>query len=196
MRTIEHTGQFKRDVKRELKGRHRATLSGDLAAVLERLACDLPLEVRHRDHALIGDWHDHRDCHIRPDLVLIYRLADTATIQLVRLGSHAELGLICVVGASTPTTGPIATPIATRASFRMQQPERGRCRLPARQRQNASASNAMVLSAPALIRVSRRLVSGSIRSMKNRPPVSFDSQRGEGASSCLMRAALAIRPHM
>ena len=93
MRTIERTGQFKRDYKREMKGRHRATLAGDLPAVLDALVVDHPLEPRHRDHALIGDWRDHRDCHIRPDLVLIYRLPDERTLQLVRLGSHAELGL-------------------------------------------------------------------------------------------------------
>lgn len=33
------------------------------------LAADLPLESRHRDHALTGNWKDHRDCHIKPDLV-------------------------------------------------------------------------------------------------------------------------------
>jgi len=57
------------------------------------LADDLPLAEKHRDHALTGDWKDHRDCHIRPDLVLIYRKPDAKTLQLVRLGSHSELGL-------------------------------------------------------------------------------------------------------
>ena len=33
------------------------------------------------------------DCHVRPDLVLIYRKPDSATLELVRLGSHSELGL-------------------------------------------------------------------------------------------------------
>ena len=93
MRTIERTGQFKRDYKREMKGRYRATLAGDLTAVLGALVVDRPLEPRHRDHALIGDWRDHRDCHVRPDLVLVYRLPNERTLQLVRLGSHAELGL-------------------------------------------------------------------------------------------------------
>ena len=51
------------------------------------------LPPRFCDHALTGDWKDHRDCHIKPDLVLIYRLPDDATIDLVRLGSHSELGL-------------------------------------------------------------------------------------------------------
>ena len=58
------------------------------------LASDQPLEPRHRDHALTGEWKDRRDCHVKPDLVvLIYRKPDDATLQLVRLGSHSELGL-------------------------------------------------------------------------------------------------------
>ncbi|TXN14475.1 type II toxin-antitoxin system YafQ family toxin [Methylobacterium sp. WL122] len=93
MQTIERTGQFKRDYKREMKGQHRATLVPDLTAVLSALVADQALPPRHHDHALVGNWHDHRDCHIRPDLVLIYRLPDEVTLQLVRLGSHAEVGL-------------------------------------------------------------------------------------------------------
>ena len=93
MRTIEKTGQFKRDYKREAKGQHRAGLDGALLAVLRLLIADEPLPVKHRDHALIGEWADHRDCHIKPDLVLIYRFPDAQTLQLVRLGSHSELGL-------------------------------------------------------------------------------------------------------
>lgn len=93
MRRIEPTGQFRRDYKREAKGRHRATLDADLQSVLEALVNDQPLDPRHRDHALTGDWKDHRDCHIKPDLVLIYRKPDAETLQLVRLGSHSEIGL-------------------------------------------------------------------------------------------------------
>ena len=93
MRTIERTGQFKRDFKRESKGPHRLTLQSDLTAVVVALANDQALDPRHRDHGLAGDWRDHRDCHIKPDLVLIYRLPDQSRIQLVRLGSHSELGL-------------------------------------------------------------------------------------------------------
>ena len=93
MRTIERTTRFKRDYKREARGRHRATLALDLVAVLELLAADTPLDARYRDHALTGDWADHRDCHIRPDLVVIYLKAGDDTLRLVRLGSHSELGL-------------------------------------------------------------------------------------------------------
>jgi len=51
------------------------------------------LEPGHRDHALTGDWKDYRDCHIKPDLVLIYQKPDADTLRLVRLGSHSELSL-------------------------------------------------------------------------------------------------------
>lgn len=93
MRTIERTNQFKRDYKRELKGRHRATLGRDLVKTISDLVNDRRLPPRRRDHALTGKWKDCRDCHIKPDLILIYRLPDDSTLQLVRLGSHSELGL-------------------------------------------------------------------------------------------------------
>jgi mRNA interferase YafQ len=93
MRTIETFGQFKRDYKREKKGQHRATLDTNLLAVMSALLADLPLQPRHRDHALTGIWKDYRDCHVKPDLVLIYGKPDAGTLQLVRLGSHSELGL-------------------------------------------------------------------------------------------------------
>ena len=93
MRKIDPTGQFRRDYKREAKGLYRATLDAELEPVLEALANDQPLDTRHRDHVLTGEWKDHRDCHVKPDLVLIYRKPDDATLQLVRLGSHSELGL-------------------------------------------------------------------------------------------------------
>ncbi|HEX3882660.1 MAG TPA: type II toxin-antitoxin system YafQ family toxin [Stellaceae bacterium] len=93
MRIVRHTGRFRRDYKREKSGRHGRRLDQDLMAAVELLADDRPLPVRYFDHALGGEWSDHRDCHIRPDLVLIYRKPDDASLELVRLGSHSELGL-------------------------------------------------------------------------------------------------------
>lgn len=93
MRTIEYTTQFKRDYKREKKGKHRDILGTIFEDVLRALVQDKPLATKYRDHALSNNWHDHRDCHIKPDLVLIYRKPNARTIQLVRLGSHSELSL-------------------------------------------------------------------------------------------------------
>lgn len=93
MRTIERTGQFRKDYKRESKGQYRKTLDADLVPVITALANDEPLAPRYRDHALTGEWKDHRDCHVRPDLVLIYRKPGADILQLVRLGSHSELSL-------------------------------------------------------------------------------------------------------
>ena len=93
MRTIERTNQFKKDYKRELKGQHRRTISKDLEDVLMLLVQDKTLPNKYKDHALSGNWRDFRDCHIKPDLVLIYSKPDKEVLSLVRLGSHSELGL-------------------------------------------------------------------------------------------------------
>jgi mRNA interferase YafQ len=93
MRTIERTTQFRRDYKRETRGRHRAALEAGLASVLVPLINDEPLPERFRDHPLSGEWVGFRDCHVKPDLVLIYEKPDAETLRLVRLGSHSELGL-------------------------------------------------------------------------------------------------------
>jgi len=92
MRTIKRTTQFKRDYKRERKGRYGRTLERDLRDVLLLLLSDTPLPIRYRDHPLAGQWKDFRDCHVHPDLVLIYRQPDDQNLELVRLGSHSELG--------------------------------------------------------------------------------------------------------
>lgn len=91
MRTIDRPGSFKRDYKREAKGQHRATLNADLLTVLKALVTDQPLDARYRDHPLCGDWVGYRECHIKPDLLLIYRKIGDDLLVLARLGSHSEL---------------------------------------------------------------------------------------------------------
>jgi len=91
MRTIDRSSAFKRDYKREAKGQHRATLDSALAPILSALLTDNPLDVRNRDHDLSGDWAGYRECHVKPDLLLIYRKLDNDTLRLARLGSHSEL---------------------------------------------------------------------------------------------------------
>ena len=60
------------------------------AAMLLLIANDAPLGPEWLDHALKGDWSDHRECHIGGDFLLIYRLDDKA-IVFVRAGTHADL---------------------------------------------------------------------------------------------------------
>ncbi|GHU14853.1 hypothetical protein AGMMS50225_27530 [Betaproteobacteria bacterium] len=91
MRTIDRSSSFKRDYKREAKGQHRATLDSELKPVFEALVTDQALDAKYRDHELSGDWGGYRECHIKPDLLLIYRKSDTDTLRLARLGSHSEL---------------------------------------------------------------------------------------------------------
>ncbi len=93
MRTINRSRQFKKDYKRERSGRHGHEIDSLLMSSLNLLLQDVSLPPRMHDHALTGEWHDHRDCHLKPDLVLIYRKPDPDTFDLVRLGSHSELGI-------------------------------------------------------------------------------------------------------
>jgi mRNA interferase YafQ len=93
MRDVKYTARFRRDYKREKSGRHGNKLDTLLMEVVNLLAADAFLPRRNFDHPLAGEWNDHRDCHIRPDLILIYRKPDIDSLELVRLGSHSELGL-------------------------------------------------------------------------------------------------------
>ena len=93
MRRIERTRQFKRDYRREAKGQHRKSLDAVLVPVLLALGNDRPLEPRYHDHVLSGEWKDFRDCHVKPDLVLIYQKHGADLLRLIRVGSHSELGL-------------------------------------------------------------------------------------------------------
>jgi mRNA interferase YafQ len=69
------------------------SLQSELQPVIDTLAADTPLPLRNRDHQLKGEWTGFRDCHIRPDLVLIYRKFEPQMLELNRLGSHSELSL-------------------------------------------------------------------------------------------------------
>jgi mRNA interferase YafQ len=91
MRTIERSSNFKRDYKREAKGQYRNTLDDSVSPVLAALANDQQLEPRYRDHDLSGDWAGYRECHVKPDLLLIYRKSGDDLLRLARLGSHSEL---------------------------------------------------------------------------------------------------------
>ena len=76
MQEIKYTTRFKHDYRREKSGRHSKQLDVLLIGVVNLLAADRPLPGRNFDHPLSGESSDHRDCHIEPDLILIYRKPD------------------------------------------------------------------------------------------------------------------------
>jgi mRNA interferase YafQ len=91
MRTIKYTNKFKKDYKREKGGQLAKKVESLLNETTDLLKVDIPLPDRYSDHQLSGNLGDCRECHIRPDLLLIYRRPDDSTLELVRLGSHSEL---------------------------------------------------------------------------------------------------------
>lgn len=89
MLKIKTTNHFERDYKRiEKQGKD----INKLTAIMDTLSYQKPLEPRHRDHKLKGNYTEHRECHIEPDWLLVYRVnQNEETIIFVRTGSHADL---------------------------------------------------------------------------------------------------------
>jgi mRNA interferase YafQ len=93
MRKIDYTGQFKKDYKRLKSGVFSKKIDEILEEALNYLCSDSPLPERYCDHSLRGPWQDFRDCHLKPDLVLIYKKRGSDVLELARIGSHSQLGL-------------------------------------------------------------------------------------------------------
>jgi len=90
MLDLAYTRQFKRDYKREKNGQHADDLDSLLEVVTTALRNREKLPAANKDHPLKGEWKGARDCHLKPDLVLIYRKT-AKEIELARVGSHSEL---------------------------------------------------------------------------------------------------------
>jgi mRNA interferase YafQ len=93
MRKIDWTRLFKRDYKKaQSSPRYRSDLKTLLPAVLDKLVVDQELDPKLKDHALTGEMSGFRECHLKPDLLLIYAKAeDPPALILMRIGSHSEL---------------------------------------------------------------------------------------------------------
>ncbi|PCJ29121.1 MAG: type II toxin-antitoxin system mRNA interferase toxin, RelE/StbE family [Rickettsiales bacterium] len=91
MRQIEYSSAFKKDYRRESKGKHQKTIDAKFKYVISSLIEDKILAEKYRDHDLLGDWLGYRECHISPDLLLIYRKTGKDFIRLARIGSHSKL---------------------------------------------------------------------------------------------------------
>lgn len=83
------TNQFKKDYKLAMKRHLNMDLLDDIIRILSR---GESLPAKNRDHALSGNWAGHRECHIQPDWLLIYRIEDDVLVlTLAHTGSHSDL---------------------------------------------------------------------------------------------------------
>lgn len=99
IRNIEVSKHYRSDLKRIAASMSKTAFSrfeASLREAIELLMTDNPLPARYSDHPLKGNWKGYRDCHILPDLVLIYKKTDEGDLKLLllnRLGSHSQLKL-------------------------------------------------------------------------------------------------------
>jgi mRNA interferase YafQ len=89
MLKLEYTNQFRKDLKFAKK---RGKNLKYLEHIISLIQNQKPLPANLRDHFLKGNWNHHRECHVNPDWLLIYKIiASENTVVLVRTGSHADL---------------------------------------------------------------------------------------------------------
>lgn len=87
--TVKPTTRFQKDLKRLQKRGYDISL---LTSIIKKLANGEPLPEKNRDHCLSGDYSGTRECHITPDWLLIYEIADEELIlYLTRTGTHSDL---------------------------------------------------------------------------------------------------------
>ena len=89
MLQVEYTGQFKRDLK--LSKRRKKNMAA-LQKIMETIEQEKQLSPRLRDHVLTGNWVGHRELHIEPDWLLIYKqIPKENTVIFIRTGTHSDL---------------------------------------------------------------------------------------------------------
>ena len=89
MLTIRYSARFKKDFKTIIKRGYNPQLLED---VLEILCSENSLPLKYKDHTLSGNYAGHRECHITPDWLLIYKIEqEILTLSLTRTGTHSDL---------------------------------------------------------------------------------------------------------
>ncbi len=88
MYNLEYSTQFKKDFKKITKMPISDVI--EVGNIISKLQRNETLDPKNVDHSLAGNWSGFRDCHIKPDLVLIYRIFGEQ-LQLARIGSHSDL---------------------------------------------------------------------------------------------------------
>jgi mRNA interferase YafQ len=87
--TVKPTSRFRKDYKLMEKRNLDMSL---LDEIIAKLAQGIPLPSSNRDHELTGNYAEHRECHVQPDWLLIYRIEkDVLVLTLTRTGTHSDL---------------------------------------------------------------------------------------------------------
>ena len=92
MLTIRYTTTFKKDLKRIKKQADSGYDEAEFRYVLGELQNGRALEEKYHDHALVGNYKGVRECHLKPDLLLLYEINESVLeLLLFRIGSHSEV---------------------------------------------------------------------------------------------------------
>jgi mRNA interferase YafQ len=91
MRKIDSATLFRKELRKLKTKPNLGNLNELLETVLDLLVIDKPLPIKNKDHPLTGLYKGFRDCHIKPDVVLIYSKPDRTTLWLARIGTHSEV---------------------------------------------------------------------------------------------------------
>jgi mRNA interferase YafQ len=89
MYILKHSNRFKKDLKLY---KHNEEVLIELGKILDFLVKGIDLPIKNNNHCLAGEFKDCFECHIKPDVLLIYKIKKSEiTILLLRIGSHSEL---------------------------------------------------------------------------------------------------------
>jgi len=89
MLKVEYTTQFKRDLK--VANKRKKNMSS-LQQIMKKIEYEETLNPKFKDHPLVGNWKTHRELHVEPDWLLIYKLIpEEKVVIFVRTGTHSDL---------------------------------------------------------------------------------------------------------
>ncbi len=92
MYTVRRSKQFEQSFKKLQYSGTKNSIKKEIATVIDILIAGKLFPEKYKDHKLIGEFKDYRECHARPDLLLIYQiLDDELVLVLINIGSHSEL---------------------------------------------------------------------------------------------------------
>lgn len=90
MYEIKSTKSFRKSIKRVVRSGKYKGIEEEVGGVLDTIAKGRNLPRKYEDHALTGEYKTYRECHLRPNLLLIYKIKD-GVVYNVNIGSHPEL---------------------------------------------------------------------------------------------------------